>query len=75
MSRLGLLLILLAVAASGLGCARVPMWERSKHASPAMLDPFASDPMGPQYRSKVVETVTAGGLPGDAPGGGCGCTQ
>ena len=27
------------------------------------------------YRAKVVESKTAGGLPGTTPGGGCGCTQ
>jgi hypothetical protein len=27
------------------------------------------------HRAKVLESKTAGGLPGTAPGGGCGCTQ
>jgi hypothetical protein len=27
------------------------------------------------YRAKVLETRTGGGLPGEAPGGGCGCTH
>jgi len=40
-----------------------------------MADPFAETELATQYRSKVVESKTAGGLPGTAPGGGCGCTQ
>jgi hypothetical protein len=26
-------------------------------------------------RAKVLESKTGGGMPGSAPGGGCGCTQ
>jgi len=39
-----------------------------------MVDPFAYGELATQYRSKVVESKTGGGLPGTAPGGGCGCT-
>jgi hypothetical protein len=57
------------------GCVRVHVWERQRLASWAMADPFADTELGAQYRSKVVESKTGGGLPGTAPGGGCGCTQ
>lgn len=57
------------------GCVRVHAWDRGKLASWAMADPFAETELAAQYRSKVVESKTAGGLPGTAPGGGCGCTQ
>jgi hypothetical protein len=40
-----------------------------------MVDPFSNGELATQYRSKVVESKTGGGLPGTAPGGGCGCTQ
>jgi hypothetical protein len=33
------------------------------------------DAFAVQYQAKVLETTSAGGLPGEAPGGGCGCTQ
>lgn len=36
---------------------------------------FAEEGLPGEYRAKVVESKTGGGLPGDAPGGGCGCTQ
>ena len=57
------------------GCVCVHVWERQRLASWVMVDPFAETELGAQYRSKVVESKTAGGLPGTAPGGGCGCTQ
>jgi hypothetical protein len=57
------------------GCVRVHAWDRGKLASWAMVDPFGDTELATQYRSKVVESKTAGGLPGTAPGGGCGCTQ
>jgi hypothetical protein len=40
-----------------------------------MVDPFGETELAAQYRSKVVESKTGGGLPGTATGGGCGCTQ
>jgi hypothetical protein len=36
---------------------------------------FGEDGFAGDYRAKVLESKTGGGLPGDAPGGGCGCTQ
>jgi hypothetical protein len=57
------------------GCATVKPWEREHVAKPCMQSPFGSDPMTSQYWEKVTETRTAGGRPGMAPGGGCGCTQ
>jgi hypothetical protein len=64
---------LLALAAS---CARVQPWERGHLASAAMQvglgDPSS---VSAAYRAKVPESKTGGGLPGTAPGGGCGCTQ
>jgi hypothetical protein len=57
------------------GCVRVHAWDRGRLASWAMVDPFSDTDLAVQYRSKVVESKTGGGLPGTAPGGGCGCTQ
>jgi hypothetical protein len=67
--------LLLAAALSLAGCVRVHVWERQRLANWAMTDPFADTALATQYRSKVVESKTGGGLPGTAPGGGCGCTQ
>jgi len=36
---------------------------------------FGEDGTQGEYQAKVTESVTGGGLAGDAPGGGCGCTQ
>jgi Domain of unknown function (DUF4266) len=64
-----------ALAMAGAGCARVRPYEREHLASPAMTVRFAEEGFPGEYRAKVVESKTGGGLPGDAPGGGCGCTQ
>jgi hypothetical protein len=61
--------------AAGTGCARVKPYQREQLASPAMTVRFAEEGFPGEYRAKVVESKTGGGLPGDAPGGGCGCTQ
>ena len=66
-------LVALALAAGG--CARVKPYQREHLASPAMTVRFAEEGFPGEYRAKVVESKTGGGLPGDAPGGGCGCTQ
>jgi hypothetical protein len=57
------------------GCAAVKPWEREKLASPCMRNPFGKSPLAGAYEDKLIQTKTAGGLPGDAPGGGCGCVQ
>jgi hypothetical protein len=57
------------------GCAPVRPWERGKLASPAMMAGFGEQGLTGAYRAKVLESKTGGGLPGGAPGGGCGCTQ
>ncbi|MDB5106402.1 MAG: hypothetical protein JWP91_4091 [Fibrobacteres bacterium] len=57
------------------GCAAVKPWEREKLASPCMQSPFAKTALEAEYQDKLVQTTTGGGLPGDAPGGGCGCVQ
>lgn len=57
------------------GCAAVKPWDREKLASPCMQSPFAKTALEAEYQDKLVQTTTAGGLPGDAPGGGCGCVQ
>jgi hypothetical protein len=67
-------LVALAMAAAG-ACARVKPYQREHLASPAMTVRFAEEGFPGEYRAKVVESKTGGGLPGDAPGGGCGCTQ
>ena len=69
----------LAAAAVGLAlasaCVRVRPYEREHLASPAMTVRFCEEGFTGEYRAKLVESKTGGGLPGDAPGGGCGCTQ
>lgn len=57
------------------GCAAVKPWEKEKLASPCMQSPFAKTALEAEYQDKLVQTTTGGGLPGDAPGGGCGCVQ
>lgn len=57
------------------GCVAVRSWERGRLASAAMTDPLLDHRMVTQYRAKVLESRTGGGLPGTASGGGCGCTQ
>ena len=56
-------------------CAAVKPYEREKLASPCMQSPFSSSALEAEYQDKLIQTRTAGGLPGDAPGGGCGCVQ
>ena len=36
---------------------------------------FGERGLAGEYRAKLLESKAGGGLPGDAPGGGCGCTQ
>jgi hypothetical protein len=57
------------------GCVAVKPYQRENLAAPAMESPFADDRAGGEYKDKVTQTRTGGGLPGGAPGGGCGCTQ
>jgi len=59
----------------GAGCVRVKPWQREHLASPAMEMRLGDQGIAGEYRAKVIESKTGGGLPGDAPGGGCGCTQ
>lgn len=56
-------------------CATVKPWQRETLARPCMKAPFGESPLSAGYQAKVVESTTGGGLPGTAPGGGCGCTQ
>jgi hypothetical protein len=56
-------------------CAPVRPWQREKLASPAMSLEVGEEGLAGAHRNRVVESRTAGGLPGGAPGGGCGCTQ
>ncbi|HKP98640.1 MAG TPA: DUF4266 domain-containing protein [Fibrobacteria bacterium] len=65
----------LLVGLSLTGCAAVRPWEREALASPCMQSPFAKTALEAEYQDKIVQTTTGGGLPGDAPGGGCGCAQ
>jgi hypothetical protein len=57
------------------GCAVVKPWQRERLASPEMNVRFGEQGFAGEYRAKVLESKSGGGLPGDAPGGGCGCTQ
>lgn len=65
----------LALCLALTGCAAVKPWQREKLASPCMRSPFAKTALAAEYEDKVIQTTTAGGLPGNAPGGGCGCVQ
>jgi Domain of unknown function (DUF4266) len=57
------------------GCAAVKPYEREALSSPCMRSPFSSSALEAEYQDKLIQTRAAGGLPGDAPGGGCGCVQ
>ena len=57
------------------GCVAVKPYQREHLAAPAMASPFGDERSGGEYHDKVVQSRSGGGLPGDAPGGGCGCTQ
>jgi hypothetical protein len=57
------------------GCAPVAPWQRGKLASPCMELSSDQTSLPYTYRAKVLESKVGGGLPGSAPGGGCGCTQ
>lgn len=65
--------IVWALAATG--CVQVKPWQRELLASPAMNPALLDTELSGTYRAKAMESKTAGGLPGTAPGGGCGCTQ
>lgn len=56
-------------------CANVSPAERGRLASPCMQLALGETPLSGELRSRVLEAHVAGGLPGTAPGGGCGCTQ
>jgi len=67
--------VLITIAVTLAACKTVRPHEREQIASPAMQSPFADDRAGGEYGDKVTQAKTGGGLPGAAPGGGCGCTQ
>jgi hypothetical protein len=67
------LLVLLAALVTA--CVTTRPHEREKLAAPVMESPFADDRAGGEHADKVAQSKTGGGLPGGAPGGGCGCTQ
>lgn len=70
---LSILLLLSSLFASG--CVRVTAAQREKLASASMTVGLGEQGMTGPYHAKFVESKTAGGLPGSAPGGGCGCAQ
>jgi hypothetical protein len=74
---MGMRLLAITCVALGLstGCVVVRPWERERLASPAMESGFGEAEFAGELRAKVIESTTGGGLPGEAPGGGCGCTQ
>lgn len=73
---LGRVALIVAVTLLALaGCARVKPWQREDLARPCMTSRFGEGGVNGEYRAKVTESKTGGGVPGDAPGGGCGCTQ
>lgn len=67
--------VLLAILGGAAACAPVKPWERGRLASPSMQNKLGEAGSRGVYRAKVLETRTGGGLPGEAPGGGCGCTH
>jgi hypothetical protein len=69
------LLLPIALALLAGACVRVKPWQREHHAKPVMTERFGEAGLQGEYRSKVTETKTGAGVPGDAPGGGCGCSQ
>jgi hypothetical protein len=75
MARLTSTLIGSALLFVSCGCATVKPWQREYLAKKCMETRFGEEGLSGQYWPKLTETVTGGGLPGDAPGGGCGCTQ
>jgi hypothetical protein len=64
-----------ATALFACGCAAVKPYERERLAAPCMQSPFDRSDLDAAYQDKLMQTRTGGGLPGDAPGGGCGCVQ
>jgi hypothetical protein len=70
-----LFVLAVAVALSSTACAPVAPWQRAKLASPCMEQASELGSLTGAYRAKVLESKVGGGLPGTAPGGGCGCTQ
>jgi len=71
MKRWPVVVLLLGAA----GCVTVKPWQR-EHLSRTVMDLQLGDSaISGFYRQKVMESRTGGGLPGTAPGGGCGCTQ
>ncbi|MCK6588469.1 MAG: DUF4266 domain-containing protein [Polyangiaceae bacterium] len=66
---------LVALAGGAASCAPVKPWERGRLSSPSMQNKLGEAGSKGIYRAKVLETRTGGGLPGEAPGGGCGCTH
>ena len=75
MKRFGVPVIAFGCITGSLGCNVVKPWQRQQLASPAMEVRLGEDGFAGEYRGKMLESKSGGGLPGDAPGGGCGCTQ
>jgi hypothetical protein len=69
-------IIMLIIAAGSLlvGCVRVLPHQRERMAARSMQPPWPQGLAG-ELETKAVESKTGGGLPDNAPGGGCGCTQ
>jgi hypothetical protein len=69
------LLLLAVLACVAPGCVRVTGPQRERLAAPSMAVGLGEMGMAGAYRAKFVESKSGGGLPGSAPGGGCGCAQ
>lgn len=70
------LVLIATVVGFASGCVVVRPWQREALATPVMVEsPFGDPFLEAPFRDKVVQSTTGGGLPGGAPGGGCGCTQ
>jgi uncharacterized protein DUF4266 len=65
---------LLLAAALLAGCVTVHPWEREDLARRSMAA-RGDGGVATRYQHKLLETQTAGGAAGAAPGGGCGCSQ
>lgn len=73
--RFSLLTLSALMMMASTGCVMVKPTQRGHLAEPAMLAGMGEGGLMGAYRAKFIETKTAAGMPGNAPGGGCGCSQ
>jgi hypothetical protein len=69
----GSVVLLMLLGASA--CSAVKATERGNLARASMQVGLGEEGFSASYRAKLVESRMGAGLPGSAPGGGCGCAQ